>query len=91
MTELLERAIVAKLKTLSVCEQDAIMEELEDDPRGESANARSPDALAKVAASAMAGYPPGKTQELASETLSIRLIQPTSVTGSKVTKKGECM
>ncbi|HSF76853.1 MAG TPA: hypothetical protein VLA84_23875 [Microcoleus sp.] len=80
MTELLERAIIAKLKTRSVSEQDAlakpskriasmIMEELEDDPRGEQANARSPDALAKLAASAMAEYPPGKTQELAPETL----------------------
>lgn len=66
MTELLERAIIAKLKTRSVSEQDAIMEELEDEPRGEPANARSPDALAKFAAP-RAEYHAGKTQELAPE------------------------
>ncbi|WP_223300765.1 hypothetical protein [Oscillatoria nigro-viridis] len=45
------------------------VEELEDDTRGEPPNARSSDALTKLAASAMAEYPPGKTQELAPETL----------------------
>ncbi|MEG4442161.1 hypothetical protein QUB47_07110 [Microcoleus sp. AT9_B5] len=67
------------------------MAELEDDPRCDRAFASYPDTLAKLAASAMTEYPQGKTQELAPETLSIRLIQPTSVTGSKVTKKGKCM
>ena len=46
MTELLERAI-AKLKTLSASEQDAlasmILEELEDDRRWDQAFSRSPD------------------------------------------------
>lgn len=67
MTELLERAIVAKLKTWSVSEQDAIMEELEDEPRGEPAHTCYPDALAKLAAP-RAEYHAGKTQELAPET-----------------------
>ena len=48
MTELLERAI-AKLKTLSASEQDAIasmiLEELQDDLRCDRAFASSPDAL----------------------------------------------
>ena len=72
MTELLECAI-AKLKTLSDSEQDAIasiiLEELEDDLRWERSFASSPDALAKLAASAMAQYRAGKTQELDPETL----------------------
>lgn len=72
MTELLERAI-AKLKTLSPSEQDAlasiILEELGDDMRWEQAFSRSPDTLAKLAASAMAEYRAGKTQELDPETL----------------------
>ena len=46
MTELLDRAI-AKLKTLSTSEQDAlasmILEELEDDMRWDKAFSRSPD------------------------------------------------
>lgn len=72
MTELLERAI-ARLKTLSASEQDAIasmiLEELEDDLRWDEAFARSPDALAKLSATAMAEYHAGTTQELDPETL----------------------
>ncbi|MGM3307258.1 hypothetical protein ACSQ6I_15015 [Anabaena sp. WFMT] len=80
MTELLERAI-AKLKTLSTNEQDAIakrcckqiaamiLEELEDDLRWDEAFSRSPDTLAKLAATAMAEYHADKTQELDPETL----------------------
>ncbi|OWY67943.1 hypothetical protein B7486_28410 [cyanobacterium TDX16] len=72
MTELLEQAI-ARLKTLPANEQDAIairiLEELEDDLLWEEAFARSPDALAKLAATAMAEYRAGKTQELDPETL----------------------
>lgn len=72
MTELLERAI-AKLKTLSASEQDAIasmiLEELQDDLKWDRALASSPDVLAKLAASAMAEYHAGKTQELDPETL----------------------
>jgi hypothetical protein len=67
MTELLERAI-AKLKTLSASEQDAlasmILEELEDERRWAQAFSRSPDALATLAATAMAEYHAGQTQEL---------------------------
>lgn len=72
MTELLERAI-AKLKTLSSSEQDAIaamiLEELEDDLRWDEAFSQSPDALAKLGAAAIAEYHAGKTQELDPETL----------------------
>jgi len=72
MTELLERAI-AKLKTLSAGEQDVlasmILQEIEDDRRWDQAFSRSPDALAKLAAIAMAEYHAGKTQELDPETL----------------------
>ena len=67
MTELLERAI-ARLKTLSASEQDAIaamiLEELEDEIRWDEAFARSKDALAKLATEAMAEYRAGKTEEL---------------------------
>ena len=45
-----------------------ILAELEDDPRWERANPRSPDTLAKLAA-APTEYHAGKTQELAPETL----------------------
>ena len=79
MTELLERALakpskrIAKLKTLSASEQDAlasmILEELEDDLRWDKAFSRSPNTLAKLAATAMAEYHAGKTQELDPETL----------------------
>jgi hypothetical protein len=72
MTDLLERAI-AKLKTLPASEQDAIavmiLEEIEDDLRWDEAFSRSPDALAKLAATAMTEYHAGKTQELDPETL----------------------
>ncbi|MBE9227131.1 hypothetical protein IQ264_17010 [Phormidium sp. LEGE 05292] len=72
MTELLERAI-AKLKTLPASEQDAIaamiLEELEDDRRWDESFSRSPDILAKLAATALAEYHAGKTQELDPETL----------------------
>lgn len=79
MTELLEQAI-ALLKNLPASEQDAlaqlsegiaamILEELEDDQRWDEAFARSPDALALLAATAMAEYHASQTQELDSETL----------------------
>jgi hypothetical protein len=59
MTELLEHTI-ARLKTLPIDEQGAIasmiLEELEDDLRWDAAFSRSPDTLAKLAASAMAEY-----------------------------------
>ncbi|BAY21232.1 hypothetical protein NIES2100_09820 [Calothrix sp. NIES-2100] len=72
MTELLQRAI-AKLQTLPESEQDAIasmiLAEIEDERRWDEAFSRSPDVLAKLAASAMAEYHAGKTQELDPETL----------------------
>jgi hypothetical protein len=72
MTELLERAI-AKLQTLPESEQNAIasiiLDEIEDERRWDKAFSRSPDILAKLAASAMAEYRTGKTQELDPETL----------------------
>jgi hypothetical protein len=59
VTELLERAI-ARLQTLSESEQEAIaamiLEEIEDDRRWDESFSRSPDILAKLAASAMAEY-----------------------------------
>jgi hypothetical protein len=67
MTELLERAIF-ELKALSAGEQDRIavmiLEELEDDRLWDRSFANSPDVLAQLAASAMAEYRAGKTQEL---------------------------
>lgn len=72
MTELLERAI-ARLQTLPASEQDAIaamiLAEIEDDRRWDESFSRSPNVLAKLAASAMAEYREGKTQELDPETL----------------------
>jgi hypothetical protein len=72
MTELLERAI-ARLQNLPANEQDAIaamiLEEIEDDRRWDESFSRSPNVLAKLAASAMAEYRAGKTQELDPETL----------------------
>ena len=72
MTELLERAI-AKLQTLPESEQDTIatviLEEIEDDRRWDESFSRSPNVLAKLAASAMAEYHAGNTQELDPETL----------------------
>jgi hypothetical protein len=67
MTELLEVAI-AKLKTLSSSQQDAIaamiLEELEDEIRWDQTFANSQDALALLASEAMAEYKAGKTEEL---------------------------
>jgi hypothetical protein len=72
MTKLLEQAI-ARLKTLPANEQDAIaamiLEELEDEIRWDETFKRSKDALASLAALAMAEYRAGKTQELDPETL----------------------
>ncbi|KOP26089.1 hypothetical protein AMR41_12580 [Hapalosiphon sp. MRB220] len=72
MTELLEQAI-AKLKKLPANEQDAIaamiLSELEDEVKWDASFANSQDALAKLAAEAMAEYRAGKTQELDPETL----------------------
>lgn len=72
MTELLERAL-ARLQTLSESEQNAIasiiLDEIEDERRWDEAFSRSPDILAKLAASAMAEYRAGRTQELDPETL----------------------
>ncbi|MDB9512402.1 hypothetical protein PN499_14520 [Kamptonema animale CS-326] len=72
MTELLEQAI-DRLKTLPASEQDAIasliLEELEDEMRWDEAFKRSKDALAFLAAEAMAEYRTGKTQELDPDTL----------------------
>jgi hypothetical protein len=72
MSELLERAI-ATLQTLPENEQNAIaamiLEEIENDRRWDESFSRSPNILAKLAASAMAEYRAGKTQELDPETL----------------------
>ncbi|MEA5536159.1 hypothetical protein [Crocosphaera sp. XPORK-15E] len=72
MTELLER-VIARLQTLPESEQDAIaamiLEEIEDDRRWDESFSRSPDILAKLAASEMAEYHAGKTQELDPETM----------------------
>lgn len=72
MTELLERAI-ARLQALPESEQDAIaamiLEEIEDDRRWDESFSRSPNTLAKLAASAMAEYRAGQTQELDPETM----------------------
>ena len=72
MTELLERAI-ATLQTLPESEQNAIaamiLAEIEDDRRWDESFSRSPNILAKLAASAMAEYRAGETQELDPETL----------------------
>jgi hypothetical protein len=67
MTELLERAI-ARLQSLSESEQNAIasiiLDEIEEERRWDETFSRSPDILAKLAASAMDEYRAGKTQEL---------------------------
>ncbi|MEG4625404.1 hypothetical protein Q5691_14100 [Microcoleus sp. w1-18aA5] len=61
------------MKTLSASEQDAlasmILEELEDDRRWDQVFSCSPDALAKLAVTAMAEYHAGKTEKLDPETL----------------------
>lgn len=67
MTELLEQA-VKKVRALSDDEQDAIatliLEELEDEARWDKTFARTQDALAKLAAEAMAEDRAGKTEVL---------------------------
>jgi hypothetical protein len=72
MTDLLERAI-ARLQALPESEQDAIasiiLDEIEDEQRWDAAFASSPDVLVKLAASAMAEYHAGETQELDLEKL----------------------
>ncbi|MGB3401451.1 MAG: hypothetical protein WBA77_02035 [Microcoleaceae cyanobacterium] len=72
MTDLLEVAI-AKLKTLSDQEQDAIaamiLEELEDEIKWDAAFAQSQDKLALLASLAIAEYRLGKTEELNPEML----------------------
>jgi hypothetical protein len=72
VTELLERAI-ARLKTLSESEQNEIasiiLEEIEDERLWDESFSRSPNVLAELAASAMAEYHAGETQELDPETL----------------------
>jgi aspartate/glutamate racemase len=72
VTELLKRAI-ARLQTLSESEQNAIasiiLEEIEDERLWDESFSRSPNVLAELAASAMAEYHAGETQELNPETL----------------------
>ena len=72
VTELLERAI-ARLQTLPESEQNAIasiiLEEIEDERLWDESFSRSPNVLAELAASAMAEYHAGETQELDPETL----------------------
>ncbi|MDT9196144.1 MAG: hypothetical protein P5702_22855 [Limnospira sp. PMC 1291.21] len=72
MTELLESAI-ARLQTLSESQQNAIaaiiLEEIEQECRWDESFSRSPDILAKLAASAMAEYHAGKTHPLHPEKL----------------------
>ncbi|MFH0341388.1 MAG: hypothetical protein ACHBNF_04505 [Chromatiales bacterium] len=67
MTKLLERA-VKKLEALPDSEQDAIaaliLEELEDEARWDKTFARTQDALARLAAEAMAEDRAGKTEAL---------------------------
>ena len=56
------------LQTLTESEQNAIasiiLEEIEDERRWDDSFSRSPDVLAELAASAMAEYHDGETQEL---------------------------
>ena len=72
MTDLLEHAL-RKVNNLPDPEQDAIatiiLEELEDQACWEKAFAHSQDALAKLAAEAMAEDQAGKTEELDPEAL----------------------
>lgn len=72
MTDLLEHAL-RKVNNLPDPEQDAIatiiLEELEDQARWEKTFAHSQDALAKLAAEAMAEDQAGKTEELDPEAL----------------------
>lgn len=72
MTELLEQAI-ALMQALPEEEQDAIasviLAEIEDEQHWDESFSRSPDTLAKLAASAMTEYHAGQTQKLDPETL----------------------
>jgi hypothetical protein len=72
MTELMER-VITKLKSLPESEQNEIaaiiLDELEDEQRWDELFSRSPDMLAKLAASAMAEHHAGRTQELDPEAL----------------------
>jgi hypothetical protein len=72
MTELMER-VITKLKSLPESEQNEIaaiiLDELEDEQRWDELFSRSPDMLAKLAASAMAEHRAGRTQELDPEAL----------------------
>lgn len=67
MTKLLERA-VKKIEALPDREQDAIaaliLEELEDETRWDNTFARTQEALARLAAEAMAEDRAGKTEAL---------------------------
>lgn len=67
MTELLEQAI-AEIKKRSADEQDAIaaliLEEIEEEARWDEAFKKSQDALARLAADALAEEQAGKTREL---------------------------
>lgn len=67
MTELLEQAI-AEIKKRSADEQDAIaaliLEEIEEEARWDEAFKKSQDALARLAADALAEDQAGKTREL---------------------------
>ena len=69
------KVAIARLKTLSASEQDAlaamILEELEDERRWDEAFARSPDILAKLTNEVMAEHRAGKTLDLDPETMEI--------------------
>ncbi len=72
MTELLQHAF-ARLQSLPEDEQNAIaaiiLEEIEDERRWDESFSRSLDRLTQLAASAMAEYHAGETQELDPEML----------------------
>lgn len=72
MTELLEQAI-EKVKALPEREQDSlaalILEEIEDEARWQSKFTHSQDALARLAAEAMAEDRAGKTRPLDADAL----------------------
>jgi hypothetical protein len=75
MAELLEQAI-ARVKALSVDEQNAIatliLEELKDESRWDTSFAGSHNLLAELAAEAMAEYHAGNSQELDPKKLLLR-------------------
>ena len=72
MTQLLERAY-AEVAQLPEPDQDVIaaliLEELEDERKWQKSFAQSPDALAHLAAEALAEHRAGRTQALDPETL----------------------